>query len=356
MRILYVTRHFNHSGFLILKRLIEEGMPIGAVLLHKNDDRWRKPVLKEILKYMYYFKCWFYRCQPLRTIRSEEELAKRNGIPIIWTESIKSDEFFEQLKELNPDIIVLGGGWHELIPKRVFSFPRLGCINTHPSLLPEFRGTSITRWQVLHGVEKSGSTIHYVDDTFDTGGVLAQHVVNVSNNVTPQELFLALGHAGAEIMISLLRRFEESGKQESYRVDHNVFYYKYFKKWSWDIEELRINWSDPLKSIHFKVLANTQESFEYRGVYFDFNSEKFFLRKTRLTEWTSEERTRLDTLADSGLYVMKLIGDEICLGRSGDSFGLVLISIQKYDGYYKFRRSYPANKLLKVKVNVRFQI
>lgn len=356
MRILYITRHFNHSGFVILERLIKERIPVQAVVLHKDNDRWRKPLQREILKWIYKVKCWFYRCQPLRTIRSEEKLAKRNGIPIIWTTSIKSDAFFEQLKQVNPDIIVLGGGWHELIPKRIFSFPRLGCINTHPSLLPEFRGTSITRWQVLHGVMKSGSTIHYVDDTFDTGGVLAQSVVDVSNSTTPQELFLKLSYAGADLMVPLLQKFKEQGKPEAYGVQHNALYYKYFKRWSWDIGHLKIDWTLSFRDIHFKVLANTQESFEYKGTYFAYKNVNYFLRRTELIKWDEDEMKEVDKYTGLNIYVRRIEENKIFLARRSDPNALVLVSVQQYDAYYKMRRSYPANKVLKVEVSKIFQV
>ncbi|HMO61147.1 MAG TPA: formyltransferase family protein [Ferruginibacter sp.] len=355
MKILYVTRHFNHSGYVILQRLIDEKIPIAAILLHKDDDKWRKPLLRHYLKWKYYFKCRYYNCQPLRTLNSEESLAKKNGIPIIWTDSIKSDSFYADLQKLNPDIIVLGGGWHELIPKRVFSFPPLGCINTHPSLLPEFRGTSITRWQVLHGVEKSGSTIHYVDDTFDTGGVLAQKEIAVSKNVTPQQLFYILGKAGADTMIPLLQQFKTTGRQVPYMVEHNPEYYNYYKRWSWDIEKLKIDWHQPFRSIHFKVLANTQESFEYLGTHFRYNGRQYFLRKTTLVNLNSTQQDFVNGLKDDSIYVYGIEKGSIILCRKNDAHGLVLETLQRHDKYYKYRRSYPANTLLKAAINTKFK-
>jgi len=355
MKILYVSRHFNRSGFIILKRLIEKNIPIEAVLLHRNNDPWRKPLLKDILKLIYKVKCWYYRCKPLRALNSEESLAKKNNIPIVWADSIKSDAFYEQLQKVNPDIIVLGGGWHELIPKRVFSFPPLGCINTHPSLLPEFRGTSITRWQVLHGVEKSGSTIHYVDDTFDTGGVLAQKSVEVANDVSPQDFFSILGNVGADIMIPLLIKFDKEGKQIAYTVEHDKKFYNYYKRWQWDIKGLEIDWNKSFKEIHFKVLASTQESYEYLGVNFRYNKKTFFLRKTSLVKLDNDQKEFVAKLKDNGLYVYNIEKDRVYLCKKGELFYLVLDMVQKYDKFYRYRRAFASNKLLKLKTDTKFE-
>lgn len=337
MRILYVTRHFNHSGYAILERLIRERFDIAAVLLHRTEDPWLDRTRGPWLRLWYRFKCWYYRCRPLRTLRSEEQLALDNGLRVIRADSIKDDRFYQDLQALAPDIIVLGGGWHELIPARVFQFPRLGCLNTHPSLLPMFRGTSITRWQVLHGVERSGSTIHYVDDRFDTGGALAQEGIEVSQEWSPQELFHELGKLGADLMVPLLRRFEDEGEQKAYPVEHDERHYRYFKRWTWSQERMAIDWGRTLREIHFFVLSCTQESYEYMGPFFQIGSSRYLLRRTTIlpvdpvAEKLSAGRT--------GLVVVGLDGGRIRLHREGDPHVLVMEQMQRYDRAYKWRRA-----------------
>lgn len=294
MKILYVSRHFNHSGYVILKRLIKERIKISAVLLKDEPNILNKPHFRYLEVVKYWLKVKLYRGQFLKTINSEELLARKNGIKIIKTRSIKSDSFYEDLKTLNPDLIVLGGGWHELIPERVFGYPKYGCINTHPSLLPEFRGTSITRWQVLYGIEKSGSTIHFVDSKFDTGGVIAQNTIDLNPNWTPQELFYQLGFVGADLMVKLLRDNIDDFKPTSFYPKHNSNYYKYFSKWNWNFESLKIDWSKSLKEIHFFVMANSQESYEYLGPHTVLKGQEYFVRQTRL--YNKSDFSKLDNI------------------------------------------------------------
>src|SRR5690606_41424275 len=122
-------------------------------------------------------------------------------------------------------------GWHELITERIFNFTKLGCINLHPSLLPEFKGTSITRWQVLKGVRRSGCTIHVINENFDEGEILAQDALSVSEEITPQTLFYELGLLGAEMMTNLLHSIEKNGKPKPISVTGGE-HQKYFSKWS----------------------------------------------------------------------------------------------------------------------------
>lgn len=344
MRILYVTRHFNHSGYLILERLIREGFDIAGVLLHDDGDPWRGRWSGTWRRLVYRLKCRYYGCPPLRTLDSEEGLARAHKLPIIFTDSIKHDAFHQRMTQLDPDIIVLGGGWHELIPERVFSYPRLGCVNTHPSLLPMFRGTSITRWQVLHGVERSGSTIHYVDDRFDTGGALAQREVRVQDHWSPQQLFFELGRVGADIMVPLLREFERHGRQPTFVVQHDERYHHYYKRWTWSVERLLIDWECQLRDIHFFVLANTQESYEYLGPHTTVGGKRYFLRTTRLLP-VDEEAFRT-SVGRSGLVVVRRTGKTITLHREGDPHMLELGRVQIFDDRHVWRRSHHAADLL----------
>ncbi|NVJ46716.1 MAG: hypothetical protein HWE07_06300 [Cytophagia bacterium] len=349
MRILYITRHFNHSGYLVLEKLIEEKFNIVGIVLHKDSNRWRNRYFRPFLTLLYNLSCSFYSAERLKTTDSEESIAKKNQIPILWTKSIKSDAFFDRLKSINPDIIVLGGGWHELLPERVFNFPSLGCINTHPSLLPEFRGTSITRWQVLHGLRRSGSTIHYVDDNFDTGGALAQKKISIPIGTTPQKLFFMLGEVGAEIMVELLRSFEANGRQTPFRVEHNADHYEYFKKWQWSEERLIIDWAQSFYDIYHFVLANTQESYKYLGPLLILNSNKYFIREVTIRE--ALEHVPNATNKETNVFVNSIDDDgTIWLYRAGELHYLGIKKLQKFDRFYKFRRARMARKQLKLKV------
>jgi methionyl-tRNA formyltransferase len=352
MRILYVTRHFNHSGRVILERLIKEGFHIAAVLLHEDDDPWRHPWAGLRRRLWYRLKCAYYRCPPIRNTISEERIARRQGLPIIYADSIKSDRFYADLQALDPDIIVLGGGWHELLPERVYNYPRLGCINTHPSLLPMFRGTSITRWQVLHGVEGSGSTIHYVDDRFDTGGALAQKRIGVRSDWSPQRLFLELGRVGADIMVPLLRAFEREGRQVPFNVDHDPTYYRYFKRWTWSVDRLAIDWAKPLREVHYFILACTQESYEYLGPHTTIGGKRFILRTSRLREVTPAMAACSGR--QEGLVVVARDRHGLTVHRRGEPVALELGISQIFDAAYARRRGRPLSRMVPLDVGHTF--
>ncbi|HKI81758.1 MAG TPA: formyltransferase family protein [Pseudodesulfovibrio sp.] len=70
------------------------------------------------------------------------------------------------------------------LPRTVFGAPRLGTVNVHPSLLPRYRGQAPTRAALADGAEETGLTAHYMDDDYDTGAVIAQERIFVSEDDT----------------------------------------------------------------------------------------------------------------------------------------------------------------------------
>lgn len=69
-------------------------------------------------------------------------------------------------------LIVFGFAWK--LPTSVLAIPRLGAINIHVSMLPQYRGPAPLLWAIRNGDRTGGVTVHWMDEGFDTGNVLAQ--------------------------------------------------------------------------------------------------------------------------------------------------------------------------------------
>ena len=89
-------------------------------------------------------------------------------------EKIKDNEkFLKELKELNPDLIVVCA-YGKILPREVLEIPEHGCWNTHASLLPKYRGASPINWAIIEGEKETGITIMLMDEGLDTGPILFQ--------------------------------------------------------------------------------------------------------------------------------------------------------------------------------------
>jgi methionyl-tRNA formyltransferase len=284
MRFLYVSRQFNRSGYHILEHLLDDGMHIPAAVLLPSPSAPQPlddPARAEEERRRYAEEVARYGGRPLRFLGSIRRLAEDRGIPVFERRGIKSDEAYRWLASLDLDLIAVGGGWHQLFPPRVIDLPRLGVINTHPSLLPEFRGTDIHRWQVLHGVDRSGATIHYVDEGCDTGEILGQVAVPITPNDTPQDLADKAGRAAGPLMKRVLDRIASAipgrarGAAQAARDDAS----RYFSRWRWeDREFLRLDWNRPAEDLRRFVLACAQESYRYNGPFFEARGAEYIVR------------------------------------------------------------------------------
>ena len=104
----------------------------------------------------------------------------------------KEDSIFKELKLLNPDLIVLAGFLLK-IPTSIINYFQNKIINIHPALLPNYGGKGMYGINVhkavkMNNEKKSGITIHYIDDSYDTGKIIFQKEVEISELDSVEEI------------------------------------------------------------------------------------------------------------------------------------------------------------------------
>lgn len=125
------------------------------------------------------------------------EFSKRSKLNVINPMQITAS-LVDQIKDINPDII-LSLYYRKILPKPITDLPRLGCINIHPSLLPEYRGPVPTAWAIEKGEKDFGISIHKMDDGIDTGDILVQKKYKIFDNETGFELYTRAMQLGAKL-------------------------------------------------------------------------------------------------------------------------------------------------------------
>ena len=100
-----------------------------------------------------------------------KKAALAHGIPVFQPASFKSEGALAILEGLEADIAVVTA-YGMLLPQRALDAPRLGCVNVHASLLPDYRGASPIQQAILQGETKTGVTIMQMDAGLDTGDIL----------------------------------------------------------------------------------------------------------------------------------------------------------------------------------------
>lgn len=133
--------------------------------------------------------------------------AQRLNIPVYQPASMRSEEAFEQLAALKPDVIVVAA-YGQILPKSVLDLPVYGCVNIHGSLLPKYRGASPIQQAVLNGDRVTGVTTMLMDVGLDTGDILLTKETAVGENETSAELFDRLSVLGGELITETLDALE----------------------------------------------------------------------------------------------------------------------------------------------------
>lgn len=134
--------------------------------------------------------------------------ALKLGIPVHQPERIRAEEAMALLKVLNPDCIVVVS-YGQILPKALLELPKLGCINVHASLLPDYRGAAPIHWAILNGETHSGVTTMHMDVGLDTGDMILKSICPIGPETTVGELHDALAAQGAELIITTLEQLEK---------------------------------------------------------------------------------------------------------------------------------------------------
>ena len=136
-----------------------------------------------------------------------KEVALAAGIPVFQPENFREEETVEQLRELKPDVCAVVA-YGRILPQKVLDVPTKGCVNIHASLLPQYRGSAPYQWAVLDGLKETGVTAQHMALKMDAGDIIDVAKTPIGENETAGELLDRLAVLGADLLSSVLTRFE----------------------------------------------------------------------------------------------------------------------------------------------------
>jgi len=197
-----------------------------------------------------------------------KDAALRLGLPVNQPERIRRPEIAEQLKQMNPDAMVVVG-YGQIIPQAIIDIPKRGIINVHASLLPKYRGAAPIQWAVANGETRSGVTTMRIDAGLDTGDMLLKWETEIG----PEEDALALGgrlaEAGAALLVETLREDPMPERQDP----AEATYAPILKK-----EDGEVDWNWTAR----KIFNRSRGLLPWPGAFSFFRGQMFHLWKTRV--------------------------------------------------------------------------
>jgi methionyl-tRNA formyltransferase len=132
-----------------------------------------------------------------------KELAMALGLPVIQPNRLREPEALAQLQAWQPDLIVVAA-FGQILRQNVLDLPPRGCINVHASFLPRWRGAAPIQAAIAAGDASTGITVMKMDAGVDTGAILSQAAVQITDQDTGGTLTTRLAIKGAELLLETL--------------------------------------------------------------------------------------------------------------------------------------------------------
>lgn len=138
-----------------------------------------------------------------------KEYALEKHLEVYQPEKVRNnEEFLNTVKKINPDLICVVA-YGKILPKELLKIPKMGCINVHGSLLPQYRGAAPIQWAVLNGDKKTGITTMYMNEGMDTGDMILKKEVQIGEDETTGELWKRLSKIGAKLLVETVEKIED---------------------------------------------------------------------------------------------------------------------------------------------------
>ena len=129
--------------------------------------------------------------------------AQELGLPVFQPARLSRPEAIEQLRDWQPDLIVVAA-YGQILKPQVLQLPPYGCLNVHASLLPRWRGAAPVAYAIWHGDKETGVTIMLMDEGLDTGPILSQRKEPIHPDDTAATLGERLAHLGATLLVETI--------------------------------------------------------------------------------------------------------------------------------------------------------
>ena len=198
-----------------------------------------------------------------------KRFAVSQGMLVIQPESLKDSQAVEVLAALKPDIIIVAA-YGQILPAVVLELPRYKCVNIHPSLLPRYRGPSPVAAPILNGDPVTGVTIMLIERKVDSGPILSQEEMAISDEDTTGSLSERLAVIGARKLVETIPRWVEGkigpGLQDESRASYTRMETK---------EDGLLDWKLPAVVLWRRVRAYHP----WPGCYFDWKGGRLRVMK-----------------------------------------------------------------------------
>lgn len=173
-----------------------------------------------------------------------KKYAAEHNLHILQPEKLKNPAFIDELRSLQADIQVVVA--FRMLPEVVWDMPTMGTINLHGSLLPQYRGAAPINWAIINGEAHTGVTTFKLQHAIDTGNILLQETIAISEDETAGELHDEMKEVGAALLVKTIQQLAAGTLHDTPQTNDSELRHapKIFT------ETCRIDWNATTAAIH----------------------------------------------------------------------------------------------------------
>ncbi len=175
-------------------------------------------------------------------------IALEHDLPVWQPARIKKDEeTLTQLTALQADLFVVVA-YGQILSTQILTMPRLGCVNGHGSLLPQYRGAAPIQWCIYDGVAETGVTTMLMDEGMDTGAMLLKATMPVGPTDTAHDVAVTMAGLTAELLANTLPQLDAGQIQAQPQDDAQATYGSLIKK-----PDYQLDWQRSALELHNQI-------------------------------------------------------------------------------------------------------
>lgn len=151
---------------------------------------------------------------------SVKKYAEEHNLLLLQPENLKDESFISSLSQLEADLFVVVA--FRMMPRIVWSMPKMGTFNLHASLLPQYRGAAPINWAIINGESYTGVTTFLIDDKIDTGNILMYEKTEINPNDNAGTLHDKLMLLGKDLVLKTIYNLQNNSLEPTKQVTGGI--------------------------------------------------------------------------------------------------------------------------------------
>jgi len=151
---------------------------------------------------------------------SVKKYAEEHNLSLHQPENLKDELFISSLSQLEADLFVVVA--FRMMPKIVWSMPKIGTFNLHASLLPQYRGAAPINWAIINGESYTGVTTFLIDEKIDTGNILMYEKTEINPNDNAGTLHDKLMLLGKDLVLKTIENIQNNSLEPTKQITDGI--------------------------------------------------------------------------------------------------------------------------------------